>query len=153
MIRVLDDVGEPRHWFICFVKESQAWWVRWLACGRYDHVRCFAAIGGMNLWVFYDVTLKGVTLQVARDGPAAEKLIAAWIAGADVLHFERREAGGLPRWPVWSCVTAVKHLVGLPGGALRPDRLWRDLVAHGARTFDDAKPAAAAADAAARSPA
>jgi hypothetical protein len=147
VIRVLDNSGEPQQWFVCFSREkSAAWWVRALAWGRYDHVRAFAAIGGMNLWVFYDVNLAGVTLRVAREGEAAQRLIADWIAGADVLHVARRPAAGLPRWPVFSCVTMIKHLVGLPGGALRPDRLWHDLLAHGAKRFDDQERTAPAID-------
>jgi hypothetical protein len=35
--------------------------------------------------------------------------------------------------PGFWCTLAMKHLVGISTGALRPDRLWRDCIAAGGK--------------------
>lgn len=128
--------SQPSHWFVCFSPVTATWWVPFLAAGKYRHVRAFGTIPRSKIWLFVDVNAGGLTLRAAPDGPAAEAAISAWIAGCDVLHIARRDAPGLPRWPVFSCVTTIRHLIGLRSGALRPDRLFRDMLAAGAKKLD-----------------
>lgn len=141
-------IAEPDHLFVCFDPQASAWWVRWLARGRFKHVRAFGLVPVARLWIFYDVTLSGTAIRCARDkSPEADALIQAWADGCEVLHIARKPAGGLPRWPVFSCVSAIGHLIGLHG-ALRPDTLHRDCLANGAKVIDEGQTAAESDDAA-----
>lgn len=135
MIRRAEPLGEVSTWFLCFDRRSTTWWVR-LIPGRYKHVRAFGFVPLMDLWLFFDVTLAGQWLIVARDGsPECEAMIERWWQGCDVLKVKRgRGAVGASRLGLW-CVPAVAGLVGVRSGALRPDGLWRECIGQGAENL------------------
>lgn len=125
---------EP-NWILLFSKKRGRWWVRLLACGRYHHVKAIAYLPAMRAWLFYDVKFNGTRLMLApEDDPGTRVFLHDYLDSCDLV--------AMPRLPVpkrvaphagfW-CTLAMKHLVGIRTGALRPDRLWRDCVAAGGR--------------------
>lgn len=128
---------EP-NWTLLFSKKRGRWWVRLLACGRYHHVKAIAYLPAMRAWLFYDVKFNGTRLMLAREGdPGTRAFLHDYLDSCDLV--------AMPRLPIpkrvaphagfW-CTLAMKHLVGIRTGALRPDRLWRDSVAAGGRPYE-----------------
>jgi hypothetical protein len=139
-----EDIAE---WFICFHSENRPrLWSR-LIPGRFKHVRAFAWSAGVRVWVFYDVWLFGGTrITLAPGGPIGDRMVGEYVRGARVLkltRFPNRKPSLRMRLGFW-CVTAVRHLVNLPGGALLPERLWRDCLRHGAQVILDGRSTARA---------
>jgi len=128
---------EP-NWILLFSKKRGPWWVRLLACGRYHHVKAIAYLPMMRAWLFYDVKFNGTRLMLAReDDPGTRAFLHNYLDSCDPV--------AMPRLPIpkrvaphagfW-CTLAMKHLVGIRTGALRPDGLWRDSVAAGGKPYE-----------------
>ena len=128
---------EP-NWILLFCKKRGRWWVRLLACGRYHHVKAIAYLPAMRAWLFYDVKFNGTRLMLApEDDPGTRVFLHDYLDSCDPV--------AMPRLPIpkrvaphagfW-CTLAMKHLVGIRTGALRPDRLWRDSLAAGGRPHE-----------------
>ena len=128
---------EP-NWILLFCKKRGRWWVRLLACGRYHHVKAIAYLPALRAWLFYDVKFNGTRLMLApEDDPGTRMFLHDYLDSCDLV--------AMPRLPIpkrvaphagfW-CTLAMKHLVGIRTGALRPDRLWRDSVAAGGRPYE-----------------
>jgi len=122
-------------WILLFSKKRGRWWVRLLAWGRYHHVKAVAYLPALRAWLFYDVKFNGTRLMLAREHDSGtQAFLRDYLDGCDLV--------AMPRLPVpkrvaphagfW-CTLAMKHLVGIRTGALRPDRLWRDSVAAGGK--------------------
>lgn len=142
---------EIRAWFVSFHTTSRRWWAPLV--GRYKHVAAFGYSEACRTWVWLDFGMAATKVLLLPAGAAAESLLGALTADASVLRMEasgrelRAVTGG-----AW-CVTAVKCLLGLRGGALRPDGLWRLMVANGATIVHARSPRTAGAGPAAASPA
>ena len=125
------DAEEVRDWFVAFHSWAPTWWVR-LIPGRFKHVCVFGYSGAARTWIFLDTSLAAMRVILLPDGKVAQDMLAHWSADASVLKIRSRD--GLPsrlRIGLW-CVPAVKLLLGLRSGALRPDGLWRDCLKAGA---------------------
>ncbi|MDE2040648.1 MAG: hypothetical protein KGJ45_11630 [Elusimicrobia bacterium] len=126
---------DVESWFLVFHPRCGSnFWQR-VVPGRFKHVRAFAWAESVRVWVFYDVWFTGgARVTLAPGGEIGDALVGQYVEGAAVLKMRR----GPERFPPLStlvgfwCVPAVRRLVNLPGGALRPDALWRDCLAHGA---------------------
>lgn len=131
--------GEPARWILCFSRQAQRRWMNWFPfIGPYKHVRAFGCVPGINTWIFYDAALDRTSVLVAR-GETARALMAEWLHGADAIGMDVRTGRAcIPRLGTW-CVPAVKHLIGLRSGALRPIGLWRDCVRHGGEVIEGAR--------------
>lgn len=78
---------EP-NWILLFSKKRGRWWVRLLACGRYQHVKAIAYL------------------------PARSDLIARLRARIRALRF-KATTRGRRRWPyLWACDSAVNEAKG-----------------------------------------
>lgn len=128
---------EPTLWNVVFHPTTATWWLDLLPIGRFKHVSAFAYVHGLRGWVLYDVQLGGTKIVVLPDLPASLDLIAKLTEGCDIIAMRRRAGGatGL-RLGFW-CVPAIKHLIGLRSGALRPDRLRRDCLRHGGQIINE----------------
>src|SRR5260221_718515 len=111
-------IGEPPIWTLVFSRETRHPWIGRLTPGKYKHVRAYGYIPGMRKWQFFDVHLNGITLAVVDDGPAARAVLVDWIRDADLIRIKRLGPSGRPPQP-FTCVSAIRHLLGLPGGTLR----------------------------------
>ncbi len=130
-------IVQPDTWTLVFNREAATWWASWLALGRYKHVRAYAYVPFLHVWVFYDVNLAGTDIVIAADGEPASKMIESWIENADLLQMKRQGGArmrALPPLGAW-CVPAVKRLLGLQCVALRPDALYRHCLRNGGIPF------------------
>lgn len=124
-------IGAATTWVLVFCRHSPVWWVDRLP-GRYKHVRAYAYLPPMRAWLFYDVSLSGTAIYAAPDGKEAEAYIGRFVRDADLVSVKPRLAARRrPRLGPFTCVSATAHLIGLRTGALRPDRLYRDVLAAG----------------------
>lgn len=128
---------EPINWLLVFSPNSTLWWVDRLVRGRFKHV----AVTGFSIetqaWVVYEVTLVRTQILIMPDAAWNRWIGTRVNAGASVLRVER----GAGHWSVgrlgsW-CVPAVKRLIGLRSGALRPDRLFADCLRAGAEVVHE----------------
>jgi hypothetical protein len=122
--------GQPARWVLAFQRRTESRIVDWLAWGTYKHVSAFGHIAEVDHWLFLDWRFSTVDVIVAR-GQAATQLLDYYTRDADLLGMAPRKVNRGVRLGLW-CVPAIKHLVGIEGGALRPDALWRDCIRQGA---------------------
>jgi len=123
-------IGAPPVWILVFCRSSTAWWVNRLP-GTYKHVRAYAFVPAMKAWLFYDVSLSATVIYAAPDGLTAEAYIGDFVRDADLVSVKPRRGTRRPQFRPFTCVSAIAHLVGIRSGALRPDRLYRDVLAAG----------------------
>lgn len=125
---------EPLSWLLLFSTRTRMPWLDRLVFGRFKHVTAMGWVEAAGSWVIYDVQLcrTRITVMPEEEGTAWVGRCIAADPDAVVLRVPVHERG--PRWfrfGSW-CVPAVKHLIGLGSGALRPSRLFRDCLAAGA---------------------
>lgn len=122
---------EPVQWNVVFHPTAATAWMNRIPIGRFKHVSAFAYLAGLKGWVIYDVQLGATRIMVLPDIPQSMDVIRRLIDGCDVISMVRKE-GGSTSWRLgfW-CVPAIKHLIGLRSGALRPDVLRRDCLRNG----------------------
>ncbi len=127
-------IVQPQSWTLVFSRVAFTRWAGWLAFGRYKHVRAYAYVPFLHVWIFYDVHLRGVDLFVAADGQPALNVIRVWTQNADLLIVPRETS---PQVSVTFgfCVPAMKRLLGIRCGALRPDALYRHCIRNGCATI------------------
>jgi len=128
---------EP-NWILLFSKKRGPWWVRLLACGRYNHVKAIAYLPAMHAWLFYDVKFNGTRLMlVGEDDPSSRAFLHYYLDSCDLVAMPRLPIPKrvVPQMGFW-CTLAMKHLVGIRATALRPDRLWRDSIAAGGNPYE-----------------
>ena len=129
---------EPTSWCVVFNVEAATGWARWVP-GRFKHVRAFAFVPAAQTWLFYDVSFAGTEIQAIPDGPDARAAIWSYIGppGASVIVSVPRlpERRRLAPWSNW-CTTSLRHLLRLPGSALRPTAFYRECLANGGTPFE-----------------
>src|SRR5262245_22164985 len=92
----------------------------------------------MHAWLLYDVKFNGTRLMLVReDDPSSRTFLQHYLDSCDLVAMPRLP---IPKSPApqagfW-CTIAMKHLVGIQGVALRPDRLWRDSIAAGGKPYN-----------------
>jgi hypothetical protein len=122
---------------LLFSKKRGRWWVRLLACGRYNHVKAIAYLPALRAWLLYDVKFNGTRLLLVReDDPGSHAHLQLYLAGCDLVAMPRLPIPKrfAPQVGFW-CTIAMKHLVGIRGAVLRPDQLWRDSIAAGGKPY------------------
>jgi len=125
---------EP-DWTLVFCKNPGPWWVRLLACGRYNHVKAIAYLPSLRAWLFYDVKFNGTKVMLAREGEAGTPgILREYLKNCDTIAMPRLPTPKriAPQLGFW-CTIAMKHLVGIKSRALRPDSLWRDCIRAGGK--------------------
>lgn len=139
MIQVLPGplVVEPTSWMLVFDREASSRWLSLIAFGRYKHVRAFAYVPFLHVWVFFDPHIGGTDIVVAADGEPAQALMQRWLVNADVLRMPRRPGWNRPAL-FGFCVPVIKRLIGLRSGALRPSALYRHCLRNGGEPFEAA---------------
>ncbi|PVE25424.1 hypothetical protein DC522_05890 [Microvirga sp. KLBC 81] len=129
---------EPTMWFLVFQDSSRTPWVNLLSWGRFKHVTAYGWVPDQRMWVFYDVSLGNTRIAILPAGTeAAQQEIERLREHGVTLAMKPR--GKVSRWlrlGFW-CVPAMAHLVGVPGCAVRPDRLFRQCLRYGAEIVDD----------------
>ncbi len=134
---------EPSEWLILFHERSTPWVAR-LCPGRFKHVSALAFVPDAQAWVLLSWELARMRVGLIGDDDF-ERWFAAASEDAAVLRLPAPPFDHGPWCPRlgMTCVTMVKHLLGVRSSALWPDGLWRDLVAHGAEVISHGQPLAA----------
>jgi len=122
---------DPPRWIVVFGRSNISW-INRLVPGRYKHVRAYAYLPGLKAWLFYEVHLYRTAIVVAPDNrDTLARIMWPFVKDCDLVSVPRQECERM-RLPIlgW-CVPAIRHLLGVPGGALLPDALYRDCLAAG----------------------
>lgn len=128
---------EPTHWTVVFHRKAENRFFSAIAMGRFKHVSALAWVPEVAQWWVYDVGFRRTRLRVLEDGVMAQAAIAAIIKGNATVTVDVRD-DHLPWMRLGMfCTTAVAHLVGVRCAALRPDALYRKLIASGGILRDD----------------
>lgn len=123
--------GPAEEWFVVFNGGPRHFWWDWLTRPGFRHVLAMRPVGA-DAWILVNPSADRLHVQVVR-GPTVDALIAeAHQDGGGILKFQAIDADERTIRLGWWCVPAIKHLLGLPGCALRPIGLWRDLLRRGA---------------------
>jgi hypothetical protein len=122
---------EPRRWTVVFHRKAENRFFSAIAMGRFKHVSAFAWLPDLERWLIYDVGFRRTRVALYSDDEDARKHLAAIVTGNRTVTIDVREEN-LPFMRLGMfCTTAVAHLIGVRSSALRPDRLYRHLVAQG----------------------
>jgi hypothetical protein len=131
---------EARRWTVVFHRKAENWFFGLIAMGHFKHVSAFAWLPELSIWVFYDVGFRRTRLVHMADGQFAQATIGNLCQDNATVTVAAREDGlPLMRWGLF-CTTAVAHLLGLSCVALRPDALYRRLIASGGHLIDNGSP-------------
>lgn len=121
---------EPLSWLLVFHRRCTIPIVNRLVIGEFKHVSAVGWVDAAQCWLFYDPTFTRTQILTIPDHLGAAAYCSVAVGNA-VLRMPVQERRGTARLGFW-CVPAIKHLIGLRSGALRPDALWRDCLANGA---------------------
>lgn len=129
---------EPMRWTIVFHRKAENWFFSLIAMGHFKHVSAFAWVPALRIWLVYDVGFRRTRLVPMGDSPETRAYLMALIAGNALVSIDVCiDALPLMRLGLF-CTTAIKHLIGLDAGALRPDALFHHCLKHGGVLSDDA---------------
>jgi hypothetical protein len=124
---------EPEVWNVVFNLEAASGWARFVP-GRYKHVRAYAYLPATRTWLFYDMSFSGTEISAIPHGPDSYAKIWEFIGpdhASDIVSVRRLPSRKrLFPWSNW-CTSGLRHLLNLPGGALRPDAFYRDCLDNG----------------------
>lgn len=130
--------AEATRWNIVFHRKAENWIFGVIAMGRFKHVSAFAWVPDCAVWLHYDVGFWHTRITVLPDTVEATTCIARLIDGNAVVSMPVR-TGAVPLFRLGLfCTSAVKHLIGLGGSALRPDALFASCLRNGGELSDDA---------------
>jgi hypothetical protein len=132
---------EAARWTVVFHRKAENRFFSIIALGHFKHVSALAWIPELNQWWIYDVGFRRTRLKVLEDGAAAKRIISAIVEGNATITIDIQNELPWMRLGMF-CTTAVSHLIGVRCGALRPDALYRKLMASGRILRDDATTAA-----------
>lgn len=119
---------EPKTWVLVFAREGEGW-ARYVP-GRYKHVRAYAYLPGMKAWILYDPHRSGVDIKVIHDRKEALTALYHFTWQSDLMRFPA--SPGRTFFPVFfTCVGAIKHLIGLRSRALILGTFHRHCLAAG----------------------
>lgn len=130
---------EPARWTVVFHRTASNWFFSAIAMGEFKHVSAFSWVPSLMVWVIYDVSFERTKIEILPDTEESKARLAQIIRGNCIVTMNvRHDAVPLGRFGFF-CTSAIKHLLGLRGGALRPDSLFRLCVANGGEVCDDEK--------------
>jgi hypothetical protein len=135
-----------RAWLVFFGPAPPGWWS--LLCRKpFQHVAAIGYDPDLDVWLSFDPRRDRLILEVLRPGPEIDRRLGEFAHTCDphVLRFTPRNDRRMSP-AFFSCVGAVKALLGIRSCALVPAQLYRDLVRNGAEIVDVPKPEAALVD-------
>jgi hypothetical protein len=128
---------EPRRWTVVFHRKAHNRFFAAIALGEFKHVSAFAFVPEFGVWIIYDVGFRRSRIELLADTDHAKTIMANIIKGNCFVTIETSQEN-LPLMRLGMfCTTAIAHLIGIRSSALRPDRLFRHLVAAGGVVCDD----------------
>ena len=147
VVREVPQCGvEAARWTVVFHRKAENRFFSAIAMGHFKHVSAFAWLPETQHWLIYDVGFRRTRLIMLGDTEGAKAVLANIVTGNATVTIDVRE-DELPWMRLGLfCTSAVAHLIGLRSGALRPDTLYRHLVAKGGVVRDYAARAGKATD-------
>lgn len=125
-------VGEPVEWFIVFHRKSMNRLLGWLAMGEFKHVSAFGYCPGFKCWLIYDVTWSGTRIKLLPHNEFGKAAIGLWTQDCYIMKLPRADkVPHLTSRIGFTCVNAVKHLIGLQCVATTPSQLYRHILRIG----------------------
>lgn len=134
MLRILPEIVEPELWTLAFQRTPIYWWQRLLP-GPFKHVLAIAYVEPLALWVVYDLWLQRTRIQLIPDRADATLRLGAMTADCELVRMRRKEGRGI-LLALFSCVSAVSHLVGCKCVALTPSGLYRWCLKNGGESLE-----------------
>lgn len=130
------DAIEPTEWFVVFHPKSSNRILSWLAAGRFKHVSAVGYLPGFRAWLVCEAAWGGLHVRLYGHD-AMCRMFAEYSRDCAVVKIARKTmAMRLSSRIGFYCVPAVKHLIGLRCGALRPDALLRCCLRNGGTLID-----------------
>jgi hypothetical protein len=134
----IEPVGaaEPAEWFVVFHPDASSRWLSALAMGHFKHVSAFTYVPVGDCWLFLDAEWTGLRI-VHASHEIARQQIARYAAHCSIVKCRRADAP-MRLWgrAGFTCVSAVKQLLRVKTWSLRPDALYRHLLADGGERFN-----------------
>jgi hypothetical protein len=131
---------EPSEWFVVFNEKSASRLLGLITLGRFKHVSAFGYCPGVKVWLLYDVQLSATRLMLMD-----KAAVMAWSSGCTVVRIvPPRQRMGWSSRAGFTCVNAVKHLIGLRCVAITPTSLYRHILRNGGIVISGSKHADAA---------
>lgn len=125
--------ADPGEWFVAFFGIERMGWWDLLTRPGFRHVMAFGYSSHAERWLVYDVTRDRTFVRAYRP-ETFDLWLGALPDEATVLRVPAARAAPMRvQRALFICTTSIKHLLGLPSRALRPQALYRDLVASGAQ--------------------
>ena len=120
---------EADEWNVVFHRTATNRWLSMLAMGTFKHVSAFAYIPGHKVWLLYDAHWGGLRLSIVSH----DTMLANYehmVRDCEVIMGVKRvfKPMRLSSRFCFTCVTTVKHLLGLSCIAITPDQLHRYLL-------------------------
>lgn len=109
------------NWHVVFhPREKKHWWAK-----RFSHV----SLAGFenNTWVHLDLGRATVDVQAFYAQQEVEDYLSYLTAYHTVVQFGQAKGDGFGFWRPMTCVSFVKHTLGIKSCALRPDGLFEIL--------------------------
>lgn len=133
MIEERGPTGMPVSWYVAFYNDEERYWWSPLVKDGFGHVAAFGYCPEHAIWLLYDVTMTRTLVQALLPSQM-DAWVAALPANRRIVEWTPTEEPSAPafRLGFW-CTPAITHLLAAPSRALRPQALYRDLIAHGAR--------------------
>ena len=129
---------EPSEWFVVFHRRSTLRWLNWLVRGQFKHVSAFGYCAGFRCWLVYDVSWSGTRTPLLPANQLGKAAIMEWTRDCVVLKVTRGSAvPHLSSRLGFTCVNAVKHLLGLRCVAATPTQLYRYILRNGGLSLDE----------------
>lgn len=110
----------PVVWHACFHR-GKSWWGR-----RWQHVSLAAKTE--ETWVNLDLHRHGVSIATVYRYDDVQDYLSFLLTYYDVVRVERQKFIRRNFGHPMTCVSFVKHALGVRSGALRPDSLFRSLL-------------------------
>ena len=127
---------EPSEWFVVFHVKSMSRILSLLAFGRFKHVSALGYCPGFRAWLLYDAQWGGMRVRLYSH-ETMRAMFAEYSRGCAVVKIARlNQPMRLSSRLGFYCVPAIKHLLGLRNGALRPDALLRHCLRNGGVLID-----------------
>lgn len=125
----------PCDWYVAFTHKCVNRRTR-MVPGKWKHV--FAMGATEEGMLIFDPDWEQTRFSFLRNWGAINEIVGKTLADGEILFFGPAEPVGRFPFAPFTCVSAVKHLLGIRSSALRPTSLRRHLLAQGCKPIGEA---------------
>lgn len=129
--------GRIDRWYVVFWKSNidrvswrdLAFWSDFWAFGGYHHVSAFGYDARADVWVHFNPDRRGLHICLIENSEEFDAFLARMFQCGSILRVSAGDRRRFLSRGAFTCVTAVKHLIGRGHGALTANGLFRNLTA------------------------